>query len=99
MNSNGIARLTESIEGFLKSGRFTVDGQQVVTDIRRVDRDGDHIRIFLYLPASDNDETVTKVELIDDKGQVIDEKNDVMEKPARKGFMTAFDYTISEVSS
>ncbi|MDI3547876.1 MAG: hypothetical protein PWR10_1528 [Halanaerobiales bacterium] len=98
MNTTGIARLTESIENMLKEGRFTVDGSTEVTDIRRVERDGDHIRVFLYLPASDNAQTVTKVELIDDRGQVIDEKNDIMEKPARKGLMVAFDYTISEVS-
>lgn len=98
MKSIGIARLTEVIEGFLKSGRFTVDGTPEITTIRNIERQGNHIRIFLYLPADEAAKTITKVELLDDRGQVIDEKNDIMEKPARKGLMVAFDYTISEVS-
>lgn len=98
MNDIGISRLTEFIESMLLSGRFTVDGIQELTDIRRIERDSNHIRIFLYLPASEEMSTVTKVELIDNRGQVIDEKNDIMEKQALKGLMVAFDYTISEVS-
>ena len=94
MNDIGISRLTEFIENMLLLGRFTVDGNQEVTNIRNVKRDGNHIRIFLYLTASEDTKIVTKVELIDDRGQVIDEKNDIMEKPARKGLMVAFDYTI-----
>ena len=97
MNATGIDRLTEEIEDFLDSGRWTVDGNKVTTEIRNVERDGGHIRIFLYLPASDNSATITKVELIDDRGYVIDEKSDVLDKEARKGKMVAFDYTIEEV--
>jgi hypothetical protein len=89
--------MVESVEEFLESGRFTVNGSKETVDIRKVERDNNHIRIFVYLPASDAEATVTKVELIDDRGHVIDEKNDIMEKPARKGLMVAFDYTIEEV--
>lgn len=97
MNSIGVSRMVESVEEFLESGRFTVNGSKETVDIRKVERDNNHIRIFVYLPASDAEATVTKVELIDDRGHVIDEKNDIMEKPARKGLMVAFDYTIEEV--
>lgn len=97
MNSTGINRMVEAVEKFLHSARFTVNGSQEVVDIRKVTRDNNHIRIFVYLPASASLATVTKVELIDDRGHVIDEKNDIMQKPARKGLMVAFDYTISEV--
>jgi hypothetical protein len=98
MNTYGISRIAEAIEGFLESGRFTVDGQQKTVDIRKIENTGDRIRVFLYLPASDQAETITKVELIDNKGLVIDEQTDIKEKPAKKGLLVAFDYTISEVS-
>ncbi len=98
MNTYGISRIVESIESILESGRFTVDGVEKTVDIRKVESSGNQIRVFLYLPASDNAETITKVELIDDKGLVIDEQTDIKEKPAKQGLLVAFDYSISEVS-
>jgi hypothetical protein len=98
MNAYGINRVVESIENFLEAGRFTVGGVKKTVDIRKIENTGNKIRVFLYLPASDDAETVTKVELIDDKGMVIDEQNDIKEKPAKQGLLVAFDYTISEVS-
>ena len=51
------------------------------------------IRILFYIPAAQTEQTITRVELIDNRGSAIDEQTDQITKVRRQGFMTAFEYT------
>ena len=64
--------------------------------IRDIEREGETIRILFYIPAAQEAQTITRVELIDNRGSVIDEQTDVIEKARRQGFMTAFEYTYND---
>ncbi len=98
MNAYGLERVVDYISNAIKQGRFTVDGKQVTVPANVV-QDETKFRVILYLPAEDNAQTVTKIEIIDDRGVVIDSKTGVVEKPARKGLWEAFEYTwVSEVN-
>lgn len=98
MNNYGIQRLLDSIEIMVKEARVTFsNGAKQMIPIRKIERQGMTIRILFYIPAAQVPQTITRVELIDNRGSVIDEQTDVIEKARRKGFMTGFEYTYSEV--
>lgn len=98
MNNYGIQRLLDSIEIMAKEARVTFsNGAKQMIPIRKIERQGMTIRILFYIPAAQVPQTITRVELIDNRGSVIDEQTDVIEKARRKGFMTGFEYTYSEV--
>lgn len=98
MNDYGTQRILDSIELMTKEARVTFsDGHKEIISIRKVERENNTIRIFFYIPAAQTAQTITRVELIDNRGSVIDEQTDVVEKARRQGFMTAFEYTYSEV--
>lgn len=98
MNNYGIQRILDSIESMAKEARVTFsNGTKTMIPIRKIERAGKTIRIFFYIPAEQTARTITRVELIDNRGSVLDEQTDVVEVVRRQGFMTAFEYTYSEV--
>lgn len=98
MNDNGIQRVLEGIQSMIKEARITYStGTKEIVPVRRIERTGRTIRILFYIPAAQVAETITRVELIDNRGTVIDEQTDVIQKARRQGFMTGFEYTYSEV--
>ena len=98
MNNYGIQRILDSIEIMAKEARVTFsNGTKTMVPIRKIEREGKVIRIFFYIPAAQTARTVTRVEFIDNRGSVIDEQTDIVEIVRRQGFMTAFEYTYSEV--
>lgn len=98
MNNYGIKRILDSVENMARESKVTFsNGRKDIIPIRKIEREGNTIRILFYVPAAQEKETITRVELIDNRGSVIDEQTDVVEKERRQGFMTAFEYTYSEV--
>lgn len=98
MNNYGIGRILDSIETMAKEARVTFsNGTKSMVPIRKIEKTGKTIRVFFYIPAAQTTRTVTRVEFIDDRGSVIDEQTDVVGIARRQGFMTAFEYTYSEV--
>lgn len=98
MNSYGIQRVLDSVESMAKEARVSFsNGTKTLIPIRKVERAGKTIRVFFYVPAEQTARTITRVELIDDRGSVIDEQTETVPVVRRQGFMTAFEYTYSEV--
>lgn len=98
MNNNGIQRILDSVQSMAREARVTFsNGTKTLIPIRKVERAGKTIRIFFYVPAEQTARTITRVELIDNQGTVIDEQTDNVSVVRRQGFMTAFEYTYSEV--
>lgn len=98
MNSYGTSRIIDFIGNIAKEARVTFNnGRKDMIPIRKIEKTSNSIRIFFYVPATQTAETITRVELIDNTGTTIDEQTDAVEKARRQGFMTAFEYTYSEV--
>ena len=98
MNSYGISRILESIELMAKEARITFStGAKTIIPIRKIEKTAKTIRVSFYIPAAQTARTITRVELIDNRGSVLDEQPDVVPVVRRQGFMTAFEYTYSEV--
>lgn len=98
MNSYGINRILESIELIAREARVTFStGVKTIIPIRKIERTAKSIRIFFYIPAAQVARTITRVEFIDNRGSVLDEQTDIVQVVRRQGFMTAFEYTYSEV--
>lgn len=97
MTNAGLNRLARSIEDFISHGTYTVDGETKETKIYKVTVDDNKIRIFLYLDETKGVGNLSKFELIDDEGNVFDDKADSIEKGDLKGLLIAFDYNIQEV--
>lgn len=94
MNNYGIQRVLDSIEAMVREARVTFsNGTKEIVPIRKIERDGNTIRILFYTPAAQTEQTITRVELIDNRGSAIDEQTDQITKVRRQGFMTAFEYT------
>jgi len=94
MNNYGIQRVLDSIEAMVREARVTFsNGTKEIVPIRKIERDGNTIRILFYIPAAQTEQTITRVELIDNRGSAIDEQTDQITKVRRQGFMTAFEYT------
>lgn len=98
MNNYGIQRILDGIQTMSKEARVSFsNGVKVLVPIRKIERAGKTIRVFFYIPAEQTARTITRVELIDDRGSVIDEQTETVSVVRRQGFMTAFEYTYSEV--
>lgn len=98
MNNYGIQRILDSVENMAREARVTYSsGIKEIIPIRRIEREGKTIRVFFYVPAAQTTRTITRVEFIDNRGSVLDEQTDVVEVTRRQGWMTAFEYTYSEV--
>lgn len=99
MTNYGKQKLLDTVENMVKQSRATfTTGAKVITPVKRIERTGDTLKIYFYIPASNtSDRNLTKVEYLDEKGNVVDEQVNNAKIVRRKGFMTVFEYNYSEV--
>ncbi|WP_046180396.1 hypothetical protein [Domibacillus tundrae] len=81
---------------FIKEGRYTIGGVKTTAPIYKSSLTGDVITIQLYLDDSVKG-TITKFELMDQKGQVFDDQPDNIIKPETNGLLVTFKYTLKKL--
>ena len=98
ITAKGLEQTAKSIQAFLSFGQYVLNGVTKQVNIKKVVVTGSRIQVYLYLNSAEGTGNITKVQLVDIYGNIFAEKNDIINKPERKGLMVAFDITISEVS-
>lgn len=96
ITTTGHTEMKNWLLGFIKEGRYTIAGVKYLTPIYRSNVTGDVITIHLYLDDSVKG-TITKFELMDQKGQVFDDQPDNITKPETNGLLISFKYTLKKI--
>lgn len=96
VTTTGHTKMKNWIMGFIKQGRYTMNGIQYLIPIYRTDLTGDVITIYLYLDDSVSG-TITRFELLDQDGDTFDDQPDNISKPNINGLLIEFQYTLKRV--
>ncbi|OAH53909.1 hypothetical protein AWH48_11615 [Domibacillus aminovorans] len=92
----GHTEMKNWLHSFIKEGRYTIAGVKYITPIYKSSITSDVITIYLYLDDSVKG-TITKFELMDQKGQVFDDQPDNIAKPETNGLLISFKYTLKKL--
>jgi len=97
MTNYGLTKLKNEFKKFLDHGTYTVDGQTKNVDIRKIELKNTKIRVFLYLQDDQGVGELSRYQLIDDEGNVFDEKSINKTKTDVEGLLIGFEYDMQEV--
>lgn len=95
----GLSKIAAALdEHIIDHAVVRIDGTDYQKDLRRVIVDDNQVRAHIYLTQEDPTGTVERVRLIDQDGDIFEERDDHLNHEANKGLLIEFRFTFKEVS-
>lgn len=89
-------KMKDWLEEKIAYGKYTIGGIEKVMNVYSLTQSGDVITLQFYLDDSVNG-TITRFQVIDTDGAVMDDQPDSITKPSLNGLLVTFKYTLRRV--